>query len=176
MKKIHAFGFTLIELMVTVVIIGILAGIAYPSYTKYMIQTRRSDAQIALSQAANQQERFFTYCNNHYAQNLNGVLPPVCATNAAFSNGSLAFNNSAGATVLSPSGHYVITLTAPTLSGAVPGGTCPITSCYELIADPNAAGASGRQAGDGKFKINSMGIKTWDKKNDGSYSAKWTDN
>ncbi|MDO8703486.1 MAG: type IV pilin protein [Sulfuricaulis sp.] len=174
MKKVHAFGFTLIELMVTVVIIGILASIAYPSYTKYMSQTRRSDAQIALSQAANQQERFFTNCN-HYAQNLYGASPPTCATNAALSDGSLALNNSASTTVLSPGGYYVLTLTAPTLSGGVPGGTCPITSCYELIADPNAAGASGRQANDGKFKINSTGIKTWDKKNDGSYSAKWTD-
>ena len=174
MKTIDARGFTLVELMVTLVILGILVGIAYPSYTKYMIQTRRSDAQIALSQAANQQERFFTNCN-HYAQNLYGASPPACATNAALSNGFLAFNNSASATVLSPDRHYVLTLTAPTLSGGVPGGACPITSCYELVADPTAAGASGRQAGDGKFRINSTGVKTWDKLNNNTYSARWTD-
>ncbi len=59
MKK-HSHGFTLIELMITVAIIGILAAIAYPSYVDQVRKSRRTDAQSLLLQAANRQERYYT--------------------------------------------------------------------------------------------------------------------
>lgn len=62
-------GFTLIELMIVVVIIALLAGIAIPSYQKHVIETRRSDAKIALTELAQLQESYFAD-NNEYTNDL----------------------------------------------------------------------------------------------------------
>ncbi|MEO9078998.1 MAG: type IV pilin protein [Rhodanobacter sp.] len=53
-------GFTLIELMIVVAIVAILTAIAYPSYTHYIIKTRRTAAKACLSEYANYMERFYT--------------------------------------------------------------------------------------------------------------------
>jgi prepilin-type N-terminal cleavage/methylation domain len=58
-------GFTLIELMIVVVIIGILATIAYPSYQRYVQDSRRSDARANLLQLAQFMERYYT-ANGRY--------------------------------------------------------------------------------------------------------------
>ena len=51
-------GFTLIELMITVAIVGILAAIAYPSYTDYVIRSKRADGKAALLQLQLAQEKW----------------------------------------------------------------------------------------------------------------------
>jgi len=176
MNNLRSQGFTLIELMITVVIIGIIAMIAYPSYTKYMAQTRRSDAQIALTRTAALQEKFYSDCN-HYASKLEGTTRD-CGTAADYSDAVLAMNNSANTTILSDNRDYVITLVTPTSSS----GTCPISSCFILQATPSTTAntdgggnkGTGRQTGDGNFRISSTGIKNWAK--DGTnYNNKWTD-
>ena len=60
-------GFTLIELMVVVTIIGVISMIAFPQYSEYLERGRRAEVKSYLHQIANVQERFFTI-NNSYAK------------------------------------------------------------------------------------------------------------
>jgi type IV pilus assembly protein PilE len=58
-------GFTLIELMIVVAIVGILAAIGYPAYQDHVRKAGRADGKAALLQAVQLAERFFTQ-NNTY--------------------------------------------------------------------------------------------------------------
>ena len=62
-------GFNLIELMIVVAIMGVIAAIAFPSYTNYIRRSQRSDATAALLRIQTQQEKFFL-SNNRYAATL----------------------------------------------------------------------------------------------------------
>jgi len=65
-------GFSLLELMIVVAIIGIIAAVAYPSYLRFVEESRRADAHISLTRASNLQERFFT-SNNSYTDQINSI-------------------------------------------------------------------------------------------------------
>lgn len=58
--KYRSAGFTLIELMIVIAIIGILASIAYPSYTTYVERGRRSDGQSALLDLSHRMDQYFS--------------------------------------------------------------------------------------------------------------------
>lgn len=65
-------GFTLIELMITVAIIGILAAVAYPSYTDYVAQSARAEAYTSLLRITNLQEQFYLD-NRVYTEDMNDL-------------------------------------------------------------------------------------------------------
>ncbi|MDD2690414.1 MAG: type IV pilin protein [Simplicispira sp.] len=67
-------GFTLIELMIVVAIVGILSAIAYPSYTEYIARGHRAEARANLLQAAQWMER---------AATANGTYPTASSAASA---------------------------------------------------------------------------------------------
>lgn len=69
-------GITLLELMIVVVIVGILAAIAYPSYRDMAARGKRNEAKACLLQIAAQQERFYLN-NNTYTTDMTNLGFPV---------------------------------------------------------------------------------------------------
>jgi type IV pilus assembly protein PilE len=76
-------GFTLVELMIVVVVVGILASIAYPTFTQQIIKANRSAAQSFMLNVASRQERYLLdargYTDTLGAGGLNLSVPPEVA-------------------------------------------------------------------------------------------------
>ncbi|WP_372880683.1 type IV pilin protein [Psychromonas sp.] len=84
-------GFSLIELMIVVAIVGILAMVAYPSYTDSVRQSRRADGQAALLGLAQAMERFYT-TNGTYVGAASGGVPTIFSTKAPIDGSDTYYN------------------------------------------------------------------------------------
>lgn len=123
------YGFTLIEILIVVAIIGIVAAIAVPNYSQFMTDGRRTDAITFLSEAAGEQMRYFSD-NNQYADDMQ------------------ALGYGAAATFDTPEGHYRVSVTNP-------GGL----ASFVLTATPVAGGAQAGDAECEAFTINDKGVR-----------------
>ena len=88
-------GFTLIEILVVVAIIGVLAAIAVPSYRNSIIASNRSVAQAALLDLANRQEQFFLD-NRTYTSDLTDLGYPQNMVSSGWWRERLAFSSNHG--------------------------------------------------------------------------------
>jgi type IV pilus assembly protein PilE len=128
-------GFTLIELMIAIAIIGILSAIAYPSYRNYVIRGSRSAAQTQLLQLANVQEKIYLNSNS-YAVSITAAYNGTSAGGLGYTTGQTR------------DGRYNLSIN-PTVAP---------TQSYTITATP-VAGST--QASDGNLTIASDGTRTW---------------
>jgi len=130
----HANGFTLIELMITVAIVGILASIAFPAYSSYIARARRADARTQLTQAAQFMQRYYSAndsfqqdrSGNSVADATNGM--PSSLTRSPADGSAIYQLNTSIATLGSPT--FTVTASAYTLTMApIQGGPAANDGC-----------------------------------------------
>ncbi len=151
-------GFTLTELMITLLIISILSIIAIPMYSSQVKKSYRSDAKSALVQLASAMERYRT-SENSYA-NISGGASSSNADNTPFATLFPTF-----VPLDAAPGKELYTLT---ITGAT-------TTTYTLTATPIAGSRMDEGPGNGVFTLSSSGLKTYKDKNSATTQNNWND-
>jgi type IV pilus assembly protein PilE len=148
-------GFTLIELMVVVAIIGILASVAYPSYIDQVRKGNRVEGKAALMRASQSMERFFTARGRYPSVAEFPQIYGLAAGTPVFSNPDTVaagkYQITYAVTVPAPGGVGALEyqLTALVLAGAVPTVSAdPL--CGNILLDSNgrkavSTGATNRE-------------------------------
>ncbi len=94
-NRVQTPGFTLVELLIVMAIVGILAAVAVPNYQDYARRAKRSDAQNTLMTLNNNLEKFFSD-NNTYTVDL----------------AAMGYNETAADTITSPENNYTVQVAA----------------------------------------------------------------
>jgi type IV pilus assembly protein PilE len=139
----HGSGFTLVELLVTMVIASIIMAVAIPSYQSFIQKSRRTDAKSALLNLASLEERYFSV-NNMYTN-----VP----TNLGYPGAAPPFNIGSGYYQISQIN--VTAAVAPTT--AIPGGT---PASFSIVAIPATGSPQAGDAACASFTVTSGGGQT----------------
>ena len=128
-------GFSLIELMIVVVIIGLISAVAYPSYSDHVTKSRRTDAQTVLMQASQFMERYYTE-NNRYDQDAGGtaVALPVFLRESPRDTGVKVYDIGVAATATT------YTLTATPKNAQAGDGFVQLTNTFAKGCDRDNSG------------------------------------
>jgi type IV pilus assembly protein PilE len=135
-------GFTLMELMITVAVVGILAAIAYPSFTEQIARSRRTEAQTILMGGQQWMERFYSenYLYHRTARDAAGNSKLVTDPSQFYARFAVSPASGQGAPL------YDITVSAPEPSATVPpsfvitatrraGGSMAADRCGDMTVD-----------------------------------------
>jgi type IV pilus assembly protein PilE len=134
----QAAGFTLIELMIVVAIVGILSAIALPSYRQYVLKANRQDAQAILMETSQFMERYFTTNNAYTGSTDAALLANVSAVSPKGSSGTGVKYNITFSVARTDSAY---TLKATRANGQVNDSTCgDLTLSNTGVQTPSTAG------------------------------------